>query len=163
VSTAMAPVSVVGEAENTEGMSHVETLLEALAGAFPEDEADMDAGLIDAMIERLAPIGDPNVVTLMMGPDQIFSARYEGLDGLRQGWADWLGSFERVRFEFEGVEAVGDNVLTLGRQIGTTLTGGVEVEQPSAAVWKFRDGLIGQVEFHLDRRMAHASALEPLS
>jgi ketosteroid isomerase-like protein len=120
----------------------------------------MDAAMIDAMIERLAPIGDPNVITVMHGPDDSFVSRYEGLDGLREGWADWLDSFARVRFEFEGVEVVGDNVITLGRQIGTTRTGGVEVEQASAAVWKFRDGRIAQVEFHLDRAKAHASAQE---
>ena len=59
------------------------------------------------------------------------------------------------------VEEIGDNVLTLARQIGTTRHGGVELEQPSAAVWKFRDGKIVRVEFHLDRDLAQASAREP--
>ena len=40
--------------------------------------------------------------------------------------------------------------------------GGVVVQQPSATLWKFRDGLIHRVEFHLDREQALASAREPL-
>ncbi len=57
----------------------------------------------------------------------------------------------------EAVEEVGENVLTLVNQVGTTRHG-VEVEQPSAAVWKFRDGLLARVEFHLDRERARESA-----
>ena len=46
------------------------------------------------------------------------------------------------------------------RQIGTTRHG-VEMIQPSAAVWKFADGLIVRIEFHLDRDEAVASAERP--
>jgi ketosteroid isomerase-like protein len=46
------------------------------------------------------------------------------------------------------------------RQIGTTRHGGVEIAQPSAAVWKFRDGRLVRLEFHLDREEAMASAAE---
>jgi hypothetical protein len=34
----------------------------------------------------------------------------------------------------------------------------VEIEQPSAAVWKFRGDELYRVEFHLDRRAAERSA-----
>jgi ketosteroid isomerase-like protein len=141
-------------------MSNAERLMEALARAFSGDESEMDAALVERMISALAPIATDDVVMVMAGPDDSFVATYTGPDGLREGWADWLGSFERVRFQFEGIEELGGNVLTLGRQIGTAQ--GVEVEQPSAAVWKFRDGRLARVEFHLDRGKAHASAQEPL-
>ncbi len=67
-----------------------------------------------------------------------------------------------MRIEIEQVEEIGDNVLTFVIQTGTTRHG-VEVAQPSAAVWKFRDGLLTRVEFHLDREKAMRSAAEPLS
>ena len=140
-------------------MASAETLIAALATVFTGDDTEMDAALIERLIEALEPITAPDVVMVMRG-DQTFVATYEGLDGLRAGWEDWLGSFDRVRFEVQGIEEVGDNVLTLGRQVGTTRTGGIELEQPSAAVWKFRDGLLRRVEFHLDRDAARRSAAE---
>jgi ketosteroid isomerase-like protein len=142
-------------------MSNAERLLEALASVFADDETEIDAALIDRMIEALRPITAPDVVMIMRGSDDTFVGTYEGFDGLRQGWEDWLESFERVRFQVEDVEQIGDNVLTLGHQVGTTQ--GVELEQPSAALWKFREGLLGRVEFHLDRDVARSSAEEQLA
>jgi ketosteroid isomerase-like protein len=139
-------------------MSNAETVILALANVFSDEETEIDEAFVERMIEALAPITADDVVMTMRGSDDSFVGTYEGFDGLRDGWADWLESFDRVRFQFEGVEEFGDNVLTWGRQFGTTRHGGVEIEQPSAAVWKFRDGLIGQVEFHLDREKASASA-----
>ena len=141
-------------------MSNAERLIEALAQAFPQDDVEMGAELIDAMIAALEPITAPDFVTVMAGPDDSFSATWEGADGMRDAWADWLDSFGRVRFEIQTIEQVGDNVITVGRQVGTTRQGGVEIEQTSAAVWKFREDRIVRVEFHLDREKAEESARE---
>lgn len=141
-------------------MSNAERLMEVLASAFPEGEADVDVAVIERMIAALEPVVSADFAVLMTGSDDSFETTREGLGGLRDGWADWLDTFGRVRFEIEDIEPIGANVLTLGRQIGTTRTGGVEIEQPSAAVWKFRDNLIYRVEFHLDRDKAYASARE---
>ena len=142
-------------------MSNAERLAVVLADVFSSDEVVVDEALIDRMLERLGPMSAPATVTLMVGPDESFVSRHEGATGLRDGWNDWLEAFAEVRFEVEGIEPVGDNVLTMARQIGRSKVGGPELEQPSAAVWKFRDGLIVQVEFHLDRDRARASAAEP--
>ena len=139
-------------------MSKEETLLAALSSVFSDSETEIDAALVERMIEALRPLTAEDVVMVMRGSDDAFVGTYEGFDGLREGWADWLESFDRIRFEIEAVDVVGDNVLTLGRQIGTTQ--GVDLEQPSAAVWKFREGLIARIEFHLDRAQAVASAAE---
>jgi ketosteroid isomerase-like protein len=144
-------------------VSNAETVIVVLGSVFSDEETEIDKAFIERMIEALTPITAEDVVMTMRGSDDTFIGTYEGFAGLRAGWADWLDSFDRVRFQFEGVEQVGDNVLTYGRQIGTTRHGGVQLEQPSAAVWKFRDGLISQVEFHLDRERAAASARDPLS
>ena len=139
-------------------MSNEETLLAALSSVFSDSETEIDAALVERMIEASRPLTAEDVVMVMRGSDDAFVGTYEGFDGLREGWADWLESFDRIRFEIEAVDVVGDNVLTLGRQIGTTQ--GVDLEQPSAAVWKFREGLIARIEFHLDRAQAVASAAE---
>jgi ketosteroid isomerase-like protein len=141
-------------------MSNAERLIGALAAVFGESEAEVDEALIERMIAALEPVTSDDVTVLMTGSDDSFETTREGLDGLRAGWADWLDTFGQIRFEIEAVEQIGDNVLTFGRQIGTTRTGAVEIEQPSAAVWKFRDDLIYRVEFHLDREKAEHSARE---
>ena len=56
-----------------------------------------------------------------------------------------------MRLEIEEVEEIGDNVVTFVNQVGHHPPRRVELEQPSAAVWKFRGGMLVRVEFHLDR------------
>src|SRR5688572_5283515 len=112
--------------EDTARMSNVERLVEALGTVFTDGETEVDAALIDRMIAVLAPITADDVEVLMTGSDDTFATTRQGLDGLRAGWVDWLDAFGRIRFEIEGLEQFGDNVLTLGRQVGVTRTGGVE-------------------------------------
>jgi ketosteroid isomerase-like protein len=138
-------------------VSNAERLIAALEPVFSSDEIEVDAGLIERMVASVGELADEDVVGVMSGGES-FEATYEGLDGLRAAWTDWLGTFARIRFEFEDIQQVGENVVTLGRQIGTTRHGGVDIEQPSAAVWKFRDGRIVRIEFHLDREAAFRSA-----
>jgi ketosteroid isomerase-like protein len=138
-------------------MPNAERLIQVLGQAFAGGEIEMSGPVIDAWIDALAPITGEDFVTVMTGPDDTFTATHEGADGLREAWADWLETFGTVRFELQGIEEVGENVLTLGRQTGISRHG-VELVQPSAAVWKFRDGKLVQVEFHLDRDRAYESA-----
>jgi ketosteroid isomerase-like protein len=142
-------------------MSNAERLGEAMARVLPGDEFEMNAGILEAIIGAFAPLVSDDFVTLMTGPDDTFERSEMGTDGLRKIWMDWLDTFESVRFQIQGIEEIGENVLMLGHQLGVTRHGGVEMEQPSAVVWKFRDGEIVRVEFHLDRDRASASAREP--
>ena len=138
-------------------MSNSERLIEVLAEVFgAEGEIDVDDALIDRMLIALRPLTAPDLTGMMTGQGAA-DRPLDGVEGLRTAWADWLDSFARVRLEFEGMEQVGENVVVLARQIGTTRHG-VEIEQPSAAVWKFRDGMLTRVEFHLDRAAAVESA-----
>jgi ketosteroid isomerase-like protein len=138
-------------------MSNAERLIAVLEPSFPTAEQEVDEALIDRIVAAIAGLADDHITGAMHGGAN-FTATYEGLDGLREAWRDWLETFARIRFEVEDVEEIGENVVTLARQIGTTRHGGVEIEQPSAAVWKFRDGRLVRIEFHLDRDEALASA-----
>ncbi|MDX6582529.1 MAG: hypothetical protein QOI10_1713 [Solirubrobacterales bacterium] len=140
-------------------MSNAERLLAALEPIFGDEDREVDEALIDGLIVSLSGIAAPRL-TGSMTADDSFTTDFDGVDGLRTVWADWLGAFASVRIEVEDVEEVGDNVLTWVMQTGTTRHG-VEVAQPSAGVWKFREGLLTRVEFHLDREKAAASAQEP--
>jgi hypothetical protein len=131
-------------------MSNADRLIEALAGVFADEgEIEVDDALVDRMIDALRPLAAPDVAGTMSGQGTV-DRGFEGVEGLRAAWADWLSTFARVRFEIEGIEEFGDNILTNARQIGTTRHG-VDVEQPSAAVWMFRGDRLYRIEFHLDR------------
>jgi len=142
-------------------MSNAERLNAALEPVFTGDgEVEIDETSIDAMVEALRPLAAPGFTAMMSGQGTV-DRSFEDVEGLRDAWHDWLDVFSRVRLEIVGVEQVGDNVLMAARQVGTTRHG-VDVEQPSAAVWKFDPaGLLTRVEFHLDRQAALASAEEP--
>ena len=75
-----------------------------------------------------------------------------GLDGLRRLWTDWLSPWDSYVADVEDVRAVGDSVVVLVRDHGTT--GGFEVDELAASVWWLRDGRVHLVEFHVDREAA---------
>jgi ketosteroid isomerase-like protein len=137
-------------------MSNAERLGPILAPIFGDSETIVDDALVERMAAAVEPLLTEHFVVVMSGAAG-FEGSYEGVAGLREAWREWLEAFERVTFEIEGIEDVGENVLTLARQVGVSRHG-IEIEQPSAAVWKFRDGRLVRLEFHLDRRMAARSA-----
>ena len=141
-------------------MSNAERLLLALAPTFGDDDRIVDEALIDEVIEAISQMSTPRI-TGSMTAEPSFQVEFEDVAGLRDAWVDWLGAFARVRIEIEEVHEIGDNVVTMVSQTGTTRHG-VAITQPSAGVWKFRDGLLSRVEFHLDRTAALESAAEPL-
>ena len=141
-------------------MSNAERLILALAPVFSEGERDVDQALLEEIGDSVAAISVDEITGAMVG-DSAFTTEFRGRDGLQETWADWLDTFVRVRLDLEEVEEVGENVVTFVNQTGTTRHG-VDVEQPSAAVWKFQDGLLARVEFHLDRDAARRSASDGL-
>lgn len=104
--------------------------------------------------EATRPVRDlahPDLAGAMIGPDYAGGTiEFEGLEGLRRAWVEWVSPFETFSTEVDEVECSGDTVLTVVRQRGKTRTGGVEVEAPASAVWTVRDGQILRIEFHLD-------------
>lgn len=141
-------------------MSNEDRLIEALGPSFDGAEREVDEALIDEIVGAMSAIASPALTGKMSG-GQSFEANFEGLDGLREAWSDWLATFARVRFEIDEMQAVGENVVTFARQYGVTHHSEVPIEQPSAAVWKFRDGCLVRIEFHLDRERALESARQP--
>jgi ketosteroid isomerase-like protein len=129
----------------------------AKAPLTPDDNASIER--LTSAIERVAA---PDLQSEMIGPDPSFRAEYRGVNGLVEGWTDWLSPYERFRMEVENLIESGDVVVTFVRQFGTPTGGGPEVEAESAAVWWLRDNRLVRVEFHLDRKMAmRAAGLEP--
>jgi ketosteroid isomerase-like protein len=138
-------------------MSNADRVNEVLADLFGRGETVIDEAFAERMAAASPDLVTEDFVVVMTGPGG-FEGRWEGTDGLREAWLDWLTAFERVTLEIESVEDVGDNVLALARQVGVSRHDGIELEQPSAAVWKFRGDRAYRLEFHLDRELALRSA-----
>jgi len=115
---------------------------QAMADAFV---AALESHVTDDFTSRMVGVGD---------------LTWEGLEGLRAGWRDFLEGFDYLKVTPEELhenpagECVVDFVRMEGRPRGT----GAQIEQPAAAVWRIRDGKIAAVEFYIDRDAALRSA-----
>ena len=140
-------------------MSNLERVIALLVPLFTDDEATVDEAMIDRFADVVAEHAEPDFVTSMISQAGAVQ-HYDGPGGMRAGLKDWSETFSSLRFEAQDVAEFGENVLTVAQQVGVTRHGGVRIEQPSAVVWKFRDGRIHRVEWHLDRGAAESSARE---
>jgi ketosteroid isomerase-like protein len=117
--------------------------IEALATAF--------AGLLD----KMAP--DAEILFVPVAPGNP-GADYEGLEGLMEGWRDWLAPWESYVIEVEDLVDARNSVVALVNMRARTEHGGVEMEQQGATIWTVEDGKIVRMSFHLDRGEALARA-----
>jgi len=140
--------------------------LSSLAKAMePFNGADLtgvfeDAQQIDRLRADLAEIAAPGLVTVMVGSaGGGLSGTFAGPDGFIEGWRDFLDTFATFRNDIvDYVEANPDTILILSRQRATTATGGVEMDNEAAAIFRFGDGQLREIEFHLDREGAERAA-----
>jgi hypothetical protein len=121
-----------------------------------------DPDALDEVRALLSELAAPEVEVAMVAPDYMGPRgrlSYSGPEGFIEAWREWVEAYESYTIEIEEVaEGTGGRVFTLGRQRGTTRTGGVEVEEMAAAVWTVRDGKLTRVEFHLDPEAGRRSA-----
>jgi len=112
------------------------------------------------VLRGMAKLVEPDFETVLVGPPHLGTAQleYRGADGFREAWLEWTEAYSSYRIEVAGMDDGPEAVFTLARQIGTTRTGGVEVEVDAAAVWWVRNGKLRRVEFHLDTDLARKAA-----
>ncbi len=79
---------------------------------------------------------------------------FEGLEGLRDIWLEWLTPWESYTSEIEEMVDLGDDVLVLVRDFGRRTEETGEISVTSAAVWTIREGKIAQIVFWADRSTA---------
>jgi hypothetical protein len=95
---------------------------------------------------------DCRVVAIATG----LTREYSGIEGLREGWVDWLAPWASYRQELEEPIDLGDRIVILGRERGRLVDTDSEVETRSGAVYYLRNGKIARAEYYLTR----AEALE---
>jgi hypothetical protein len=135
--------------------------------AFPTAEAPLtpgDAAATGRLASAVERVAAPDLVSVMIGPDQSFRVEYRGVAGMIEGWRDWLSPYESFRLEVENLIEAEDVLVTCVRQFGTPVGGGPELEAAGAAVWWLRDRRLVRIEFNLNREAALRSAgLDPQS
>ena len=77
-----------------------------------------------------------------------------GPGDVAERWSEWLSAWEKYRIFWGEIFERGDSVVMLVRLVGTTKHGGVEIEQPAAAVFRFDGDQVVDIEFTLDRASA---------
>jgi hypothetical protein len=111
--------------------------------------------LIAGFLEQAAPHIHPEFECLGdWGGDR---AVYQGLDGLRALFLDWMSPWMTYRSEIQGFRDLGDQVLVLVRDHGRRPESELEVEVRAASVWSFRDEKIARAELYARRSDAMAA------
>jgi ketosteroid isomerase-like protein len=81
---------------------------------------------------------------------------YEGAEGFRKNWLDWLEPWSTYRVTIDERIDLGERVLVLTRNFGRRQDMDAEVEMIAAALLTFREGKLARWEDYSDR----AAALE---
>ena len=113
---------------------------------------------VDRIRSALEEIAGPDLVTLMIGAESGLTGTYHGPEGFINAWQDFTATFQHLHSAIEELIEKDDVVLVETHQTGTTATAGVEIENDSAGVFRFRNGNLKQAEFHLDRAAARRAA-----
>jgi ketosteroid isomerase-like protein len=126
--------------------------VELVRGLQPSPDVDlvqMFGNNGKGMLDALKPFFHDDVV---IGGDVFGSApEREGLEGLKEGWADWLEPWETYRAEIEDVIDAGEEVVVLTRDYGRRAGMSTEVSVMGASVWTVRDGKVARARFFADR------------
>jgi len=142
--------------EDTRGVSREN--VEVVRGLLPPPGVDFAPWFRDDAMppSTLAAFGssmsaDVHLETVWAGGER---TAYTGMDGLRALWLDWLEPWETYRTNIEELIDRGERVVVLVRDRGRRARGGVELEQPAAAIWTLTDGLVSRVVFYAAREDA---------
>ena len=121
----------------------------------PIESIDSPAA-VNAFVGAIEKIATDDFICVMDGG--ALTTRYEGIEGLREGWRDFLGAFETIKIEPGEMMEIDDGMLEYVRMTGRPVGVDAEVDQDGAAVWRMRGEKLVCVEFHIDRARARASA-----
>ena len=119
-------------------------------GPFSPGSSVAGEEMVETVTEVLRHNAHEDYATLMVS--EAATLDYQGVEGFREAWTDWLSPYESFRIEMDEVIQLEDKLVFVVRQIATTLHSSVEVETPSAAIWWFEDGRVRQAAFYLDRQ-----------
>ena len=159
VSTAMAPYlgRLGGARRIMAGCRMPSAVVEAFTAAGLTGSGAVDKAEIDRLSNAVASLAEEDFVTKMISVEGVAMSA-QGVDGMREVLDRLERGIRGDALRGRGDRGRGENALMLARQVSITRVGGVTIEQPSAVVFKFRDGRIHRAEWHMDRAAAERSA-----
>ena len=103
---------------------------------------------------------DPDIVWENFSPSPAgMDEVYEGHEGVRRFWRQWLGPWEHMAFEQEAYFDAEDKVVVFQRMLARGKTSGAEAGFGDyAQVWTLRDGRVTRMKFYADRDEALRAA-----
>ena len=120
-----------------------------------------DEGELGHRLDALRELAWPDLETTMVGPGG-FTGTFQGIDGFREAWQDWLRPFQTYEVEIEDIKDTGEQVIVLAHHTATTHESEAPMREPAAAVMTFRGGRLARLEFTRDPAQAMRSVgLEP--
>jgi ketosteroid isomerase-like protein len=138
----------------------IEVVREIYPSAVRTGEIDM-CELIDdepfwaRVNELFAPDADVQFITPDAGGMGGMAGPFRGPAGFRAGWREWLEPFDRFRIETkETLTASDDRIVLLATTYGTLQGSSVEVEQPSAVVYRVQAGRVVEAYHYLEHEQA---------
>jgi ketosteroid isomerase-like protein len=109
--------------------------------------------------EAASPLFDPEITFETFMPDASETLVIRGREQIESFMRDWFGQWRDYRVIGDEFRRVGsDQVFVAGRQAGTGLHSGADVESPGFTVWTFRDGTVVKLLAHYDRARALEAA-----
>jgi ketosteroid isomerase-like protein len=75
---------------------------------------------------------------------------YEGAQGTDDFFAEWGSAWDDWEVEIEALHDLGDKVLAIVKQRGTSKLSGIPAEMLMAMLWTFRDGKEARMEMYSD-------------
>jgi ketosteroid isomerase-like protein len=86
---------------------------------------------------------------LVFGEDFLDAVAYRGLDEVGRGWRTWLDSWSFWAVTTREYVQAGERILVHLDAGGTAKSSGLQLEQPSANLWEFRDGLASRMTLYV--------------
>jgi ketosteroid isomerase-like protein len=137
--------------------------LAIFADATRDGELDMASAIEDETLwernrERIAEDAKVTFVNPSVGV-KVMEQEYVGIDGLREGWRNWLAPWDRYRVVIDDWHDVGGGqVLVLVTSTARMRESGIEVPQSAASIFRADGGLIREIRFYLDQAQAREAA-----
>jgi ketosteroid isomerase-like protein len=137
--------------------------VELVKALYPPPGTDIAALFRDEdafaqMLEALGALVTDDFQSVMVGAVLGQPRTYEGLEGLRRNWLDWLEPWATYRSTIEELIDAGDRVVILLRDHGRRKDMDEEVELIGASICTIREGKLARWEDYADRAEALQAA-----
>ena len=90
---------------------------------------------------------------------EVMARDYVGIEGLRQGWRNWLEPWDSYLVTIEDFVDIGDGrvlVLVVSRSRFRNST--ADVTERAASMFRVKDGVVVEIQFYLDQQQARRDA-----